>query len=149
MSTHRLNIDLLLNKDKLKIKKDSIFDPIRKKYLQLTPEEFVRQLILIHLMDDCNYSINLINIEKSISVGKRQKRYDLLIYNKSLQPHILVECKSHNETINEKALDQIASYNLKIKAPYLILTNGHSTYCIQIDYANKTYKIIDHIPVNV
>jgi len=146
LSNNRIDIDLLLNKDKLKVKDNLVFDPIRKKYLQLTPEEFVRQLMLSYLVNDCKFSINRINVEKSISVGQRQKRYDLVIFNKDLEPFILVECKSHLEHINEKALDQIATYNLSLKAPYLILTNGHSTYCIEIDHKTNSYRILDHVP---
>lgn len=145
--------DLYKYKSKLKISKiegkTRIYDPIRKKYLILQPEELVRQLYLQYLINEIGLSPKLIQVEKQIKVGDLVKRYDLICYNNHHKPHVLVECKSYNISLDEKVFSQISIYNLALKIPYLVVTNGESVINFKIDFTSKDYKIIDQIDWNI
>ena len=122
-----------------------IFDDIRKKYLRLTPEEWVRQNFVKYLIDEKKYPPSLIVIEKGLKLNELTKRADVLIYKNS-SPILLVECKSPTVKINQNTFDQISRYNLTFKVPYLMVTNGMSHYCCQIDFENNSYHFLDDIP---
>ncbi len=109
--------------------KTSVFDPVRKKWVVLTPEEHVRQYILAHLIEILNYPSALIAVEKGIKVGTMSKRFDIVIYNREHQPWMLVECKAPEVTITEVTLHQLLSYQQTIQCSYWMLTNGHQTFC--------------------
>lgn len=123
-----------------------IFDSIRKKYLQLTPEEWVRQNIIQFLIQEKNYPSSLFSIEKQIKVSNTQKRVDIAIFNKDRQIEVLVECKAPEVKITQKAFDQIARYNLTLSAKYLIVTNGLEHFFAIIDNSSKKYLFLKDIP---
>ena len=128
-------------KTKLVNSKEYLFDELRKKWILSTPEEEVRQQFWKYLHFEKKYPVSLMAIEKTIVINGLNKRFDLLIYDRNGNPNIIVECKSRNVIINESTLDQILSYQYRIGAKYLILTNGKKTYCLEIDLTEKTsYK---------
>lgn len=145
-----LKIDLLKYQSKLDIEYTNnqkyIFGLIRKKYLVLTPEEIVRQLILHYLVEEKGYPKNRIRAEMGLEVNTMIKRCDILVFNKALEPVLLVECKSAKIKIDHKVFDQIAQYNMTLKVPYLLVTNGPVNYCSIINQEEKTFEFLDEIP---
>ncbi|WP_299528302.1 type I restriction enzyme HsdR N-terminal domain-containing protein [uncultured Lutibacter sp.] len=123
-----------------------IFDIIRKKYVSLTPEEWVRQHIIHYLIEEKNYPLSLIGIEKKLTINKLTKRTDILVFNTEGLPHIIVECKAPSININQNAFDQIARYNLKLNANYLIVTNGINHYYCKMDFEKEEYVFLKNIP---
>jgi len=111
--------------------KDQIFDPFRKKWVALTPEEWVRQNILQYLSQVCHYPASLIAIEKSIQLGELTKRFDILIYKQD-KPWMIIECKEANTPISDKTISQLYQYQQVLNAEYLIASNGHETVGAQI-----------------
>lgn len=146
----KLNLGLIAHKENLKISKTgvitTVFDPVRKRHVQLTPEEFVRQLFVQYLIKVKDVEIKKIMVEREIKVGDRKKRFDLVILDKKNDPYILVECKSHNELVNNKVFEQVGHYNLSVKAKYLIITNGMNSYAAEIDFANKDFVFLSEFP---
>jgi len=145
-------IDLNLHKykDQLKIKKEGktvlIFDLIRKKYLVLQPEELVRQLFILHLME-IGYPIEKIQVEKGLNINGLRRRFDIVVYDKAFLPYLLIECKSHTVPISQDTFDQIANYNIELRAPYLMVSNGVQTYCCGLDFENKEINHLDSVPL--
>lgn len=111
--------------------KDQIFDPFRKKWVILTPEEWVRQNMLQYISQVCQYPSSLIAVEKSIQLGELTKRFDILIY-KDDKPWMIIECKEANIEINDKTIAQLYQYQQVLEAQYLIASNGHETVGAQI-----------------
>jgi hypothetical protein len=145
------SIDLLACKDQLKIKQQKgatyIFDPIRKKYLILQPEEFVRQLFIIYLIQEIGINKNLIQVEKMITVNSTSKRFDIVIYDKSMKPYVLIECKSPDAPMNQAVFDQMMVYNIVLSAPFIIGTNGKKTMMAKINHEQKKFDFIDVFPL--
>lgn len=112
--------------------KQQIYDPIRRRYVALTPEEHVRQHTLKMLVEQTLVPAGLIAVEYSIKVNKLDKRCDIVVFDKGGNPLIIVECKAAHVKINEKTLDQAVRYYSALKPEYLILTNGVSLYCFRI-----------------
>lgn len=108
--------------------KEYIFDPVRRKWIFLQPEEWVRQQFLHYLISEKGYPISLISVEKQLKLGQRAKRYDIVVYKQD-KPWMLVEVKQENEAINPASLSQLLSYNTILKAAYLVLTNGREVHC--------------------
>ena len=133
-------ISIPFRKYKFKVKelegKRYIFDEIRKKYILITPEEWVRQNIIHYLVYDLNYNRNRISVEKEFKVNKLKKRFDILIYNENMEVFMLIECKAPTIRIDNKTAKQIFNYNIRFNAQYLVLTNGNETYCLG---KNKTW----------
>jgi type I site-specific restriction endonuclease len=127
-------------------KSPEIFDSIRKKYVQLTPEEWVRQNFVRYLIEEKNYPKSLLAIEKEITVNRLKKRCDVVIYTRDLKPIVVVECKSPSVKINQASFDQASKYNLSLNVKYIIITNGMKHYCCTIDEENKTYIFKEEIP---
>lgn len=123
-----------------------IFDIVRKKYVMLTPEEWVRQHIIHYLIEEKNYPISLIAVEKKVTVNKLTKRTDILVFNAKGLPHIIVECKAPSIQISQDAFDQIARYNLKLEASYLIVSNGLNHFYCYMDTENEKFVFIETIP---
>ncbi|MDR0971369.1 MAG: type I restriction enzyme HsdR N-terminal domain-containing protein [Bacteroidales bacterium] len=119
---------------------------IRKKLVSLTPEERVRQCIISYLINQRNYPQNFIAVEGQIRVGKLNKRFDILVYDRKMQPWLLVECKSPNVRIDQSVLDQISRYNISINAPFFLLSNGIDSLCLKLNTKEKSFIIIDSIP---
>jgi hypothetical protein len=111
--------------------KDQIFDPLRKKWVALTPEEWVRQNILQYLVQVCNYPSTLIAIEKTIQLGELKKRFDILIYKQD-KPWMIIECKEANTSISDKTISQLYQYQQVLAADFLFASNGHETVGAEI-----------------
>ncbi|WP_103865628.1 type I restriction enzyme HsdR N-terminal domain-containing protein [Aquimarina sp. I32.4] len=126
--------------------KVSIFDKIRKKFIILTPEEWVRQHTVHFLIDEKKYPDSLINVEKLIQFNDLNKRYDIIIFNPDGSIFLIVECKSTRIKITQEVFDQIARYNLALNAEYLMITNGLEHYYCQMNYIEKKYTFLKDIP---
>ncbi|MBC5838060.1 type I restriction enzyme HsdR N-terminal domain-containing protein [Flavobacterium muglaense] len=126
--------------------KIAIFDEIRKKFIILTPEEWVRQHVVSFLLAEKNYPKSLINVEKVLKVNGLRKRYDAVVYNPDGTIFILVECKAPEIKISQATFDQIARYNMTMKAQYLMVTNGLNHYFCQMDYENERYQFLPELP---
>jgi len=126
--------------------KVSIFDVIRKKFIILQPEEWVRQHCVHYLMNVKNYPKSLINVEKELNLNGLKKRYDIVIFNPDGSIFLIVECKAHSITINQNTFDQIAQYNMVLNAQYLMVTNGLNHYYCEMDMANEQYAFLMDIP---
>ncbi len=123
-----------------------IFDEIRKKFIVLTPEEWVRQHVIHFLVYQKKYPKSLISVEKMILINGLKKRYDVVVYNTNGQVLILVECKApHMKTVQD-TFDQIARYNMVLDAPFLMVTNGLNHYFCKIDFENECYLFIKNLP---
>jgi hypothetical protein len=118
--------------------KDQIFDPLRKSWVVLTPEEWVRQNFIQYLIQVKNYPSTLIAIEKTIQLGELKKRFDIIVY-KNDNPWLLIECKEANVPITVKTLEQILQYQQVVEADYLVMTNGHTTYGAKIETGKLHY----------
>ncbi len=126
--------------------KKFIFDFIRKKWVLLTPEEWVRQNIISYLIEIKKYPKSHLKIEGSIKINNVTKRYDILTLDKDFKADLIVECKSPTNKISKKVFDQIAIYNLEISSKYLMVTNGIKHYFCQMDYKKRTYLFIPELP---
>jgi hypothetical protein len=126
--------------------KTLIFDNLRKKYMVLTPEEWVRQHFVQFLIEEKKYPTSLIAIEKQLTINNRKKRTDILVFNKEGNHEIIVECKAPKIKITQATFDQIARYNLKLKANYLIVTNGLDHFYCKMDFENESYIFLKDIP---
>ncbi|HLT53492.1 MAG TPA: type I restriction enzyme HsdR N-terminal domain-containing protein [Flavobacteriaceae bacterium] len=124
----------------------AIFDEIRKKFVVLQPEEWVRQHCIHYLIQLKKYPKSLINVEKMLKINNLTKRYDIVIFNPDGSIELIVECKAPNIAITQDTFDQIARYNLVLKANYLMVTNGLNHYYCQMDYDNQSYKFLETIP---
>lgn len=123
-----------------------IFDVIRKKYVLLQPEEWVRQHVLHYLIQIKKYPRSLINVEKQLTVNNLKKRYDVVVYNSDGSINILVECKAPNINLTQASFDQIARYNMQLKANHLMLSNGIEHYYCKMDYDKEKYVFLKEIP---
>jgi hypothetical protein len=126
--------------------KVSIFDAIRKKFIILTPEEWVRQHVVQFLMIEKNYPKSLLNVEKVLQVNGLRKRYDIVVYNSDGTIHILIECKAPEIPISQSTFDQIAQYNMTLQSNYLMVTNGLNHYFCQMDNENEKYQFLTELP---
>ncbi|MEL6924655.1 MAG: type I restriction enzyme HsdR N-terminal domain-containing protein [Bacteroidota bacterium] len=145
-----LQLDLLQHRDNLQLKTESsrkyIFDPIRKKYLVLQPEEFVRQLILQHFLQIQSYNANRISVERSLRVNTLLKRCDILIYDLKMNPWLLVECKAPEVAISQATFDQIARYNMPLRVSYLMVSNGLQSFICEMNYETESWKFLQELP---
>ena len=126
--------------------KASIFDEIRKKFIVLTPEEWVRQHVVQFLLEEKKYPKSLINVEKVLKVNGLRKRYDVVVFNPDGSIFILIECKAPQIKIAQATFDQIARYNMTMKAQFLMVTNGLNHYFCQMDYENEKYEFLKELP---
>jgi len=124
----------------------SIFDSIRKKFILLTPEEWVRQHVIEFLLNEKKYSKSLINVEKVVKVNGMNKRYDVIVFNSDGSIFLLIECKAPEVKIDQKTFDQIARYNLILNAQYLMVTNGLNHYFCEMDFENEKYTFLKELP---
>ena len=108
--------------------KDFIFDPLRKKWLLLTPEEWVRQNFVQYLVQVKNYPADLIAQEKVLQLGELKKRFDILVYDKQHRPWMMIECKAPEVKLNEGVLQQLLRYHISIPVGFLLITNGETSY---------------------
>ena len=146
----RLDLDLLRYKDQLQIRRDDgksfIFDPVRKKWLVLQPEEMVRQLVRCYLTEERGYRKTRLSMERGIQVNSLQRRFDLLAYDAAVEPFLLIECKAPKVKIGPAVFEQAAWYNTQLRVPYLMVTNGMDTYCCAMDYDQRNFTFLDTVP---
>ena len=133
-----------------KLKKNNnktyIFDEIRKKWIFLSPEEWVRQNFVMYIKSK-GYPLSLMNIEKGFSINGVSKRYDIVVFNKIGKVNILVECKSFKQKILNNHFDQIMRYNIELKSTYLVVSNGINHYFLKFDINNRKHEFIDDLPL--
>ena len=110
--------------------KEQIFCEWRRRWVRLTPEEWVRQQLLHRLVEQLGYPASLIAVEQAIRIGEVQKRCDAVIYDHQMKPQMIIECKAETVPLTQKTLDQAIIYNRKLNVPYLMLHNGVQTICI-------------------
>ena len=127
--------------------KTKVFDPIRKIFCALTPEEEVRQKMLYYLVEVKKYPAGLIAVEYSIKVNALPKRCDIVVFNKDAKPKMIVECKAESVAITQKVLDQAIRYYSGLNVDYLVLTNGKTMFCYHIDVQNKKLETLNELPV--
>ena len=141
-----LNLPKINIKSKLVDESIQIFDIVRKKYLLLTPEEWVRQHVVHYLIFHKKYPLGLMQIEKLIKYNSLKTRADILVLDTNSNPLILVECKAPSVSIDKDAFFQIAKYNSSLKAKYLFVTNGLVHYCCEMDYAFGATNYLKEVP---
>lgn len=127
--------------------KTLIFDIIRKKFVVLSPEEWVRQNVVHFLISEKKYPISHINVEKQLNLHGTIKRYDVVVFNSNGSIEIIIECKAPNIRINQNTFDQIARYNFVLNANYLFVTNGLDHYYCKMDFENEKYIFLKNLPL--
>ena len=143
----KLNLPTYSFKIKSIGEKKQIFDEIRKKYVALTPEEWVRQNFIRYLIHEKQFPASLIAIEMALQYNRMKKRGDVVVYDTSGKPVVIVECKAPDVKITQNAFDQVARYNMTLKVKYLVVTNGLIHYCCSMDYEKKSYEFLNEIPL--
>ena len=123
-----------------------IFDPLRKKQVILTPEEWVRQNFIQFLIREKQYPESHIKVEMGLKLYKLSKRSDIVVFGKHGNPLLLVECKAPSVKISQKVFDQIARYNLTLKVDFLIVTNGREHFCCKLNFSEGSYSFLKEIP---
>lgn len=123
-----------------------IFDIIRKRYVALTPEEWVRQHFVHYLINHKEYPAALMANEVQLKLNGTIKRCDTVLYNRDLSPKLVIEYKAPHIEITQQVFDQITRYNMVLKVDYLIVSNGMQHYCCKIDYTNQSYIFLQDIP---
>ncbi len=126
--------------------KVAVFDEIRKKFVVLTPEEWVRQHVVQFLLTDKNYPKSYINVEKVLKINGITKRYDAVVFKPDGSIFLLIECKAPEVPISQNTFDQIARYNMTLKADYLMVTNGLNHYFCRMDFENEQYQFLRELP---
>jgi len=127
--------------------KKRVFDFIRRRYVALTPEEWVRQHFVHFLADEKDYPPSLMANEVQLKLNGMSRRCDTVVYDRSLTPRVIVEYKAPTVEITQKVFDQICRYNLVLRVDYLIVSNGLSHYCCRVDYASQGYSFLPDIPM--
>ena len=143
---HRLNLPAFDYKIQSSKTGYHIFDVVRKKYVRLTPEEWVRQHFLHYLTDHLAYPQSLVRLERGVRYNRLQHRPDIVVYNRLASPLMIVECKAPHVTLNHDVWGQMARYNAYFSAPILVATNGLQHYCWQLDHAQGNHKLLPDIP---
>ena len=124
-----------------------ILDPVRRKYVKLTPEEWVRQNFIQYLVNEGKYPVGLMGVEVMFNLNKLKRRVDILIHNRSGQPVMIVECKEPDVKIDDKVFDQIVSYNMGLRVPYIVVTNGIEHYACKIDHEQGKWEFLLVLPL--
>ncbi|CEA15794.1 hypothetical protein ING2E5B_1041 [Fermentimonas caenicola] len=133
-----------------KIRKNSngleIFDPLRRKYIALTPEEWVRQHFVNYLINYKNYPASLMANEAGIKLNSLTRRCDTVVYNNQLVPLMIIEYKESKVQITQNVFDQVVRYNTVLKVPYIVVSNGISHYCCRMNYEDQSFEYLTDIP---
>jgi hypothetical protein len=124
-----------------------ILDPLRRKFVSLTPEEWVRQNFIQYLINEGKYPAGLLGVEVLFRYNRLKRRVDILVHNRLGEPVMIVECKSPDVKIDEKVFDQIVCYNMKYKVPYIVVTNGIVNYACKVDHQENKYEFLLVIPL--
>lgn len=125
---------------------EMIFDPFRKKYVVLTPEEWVRQNFLNYLVKSLEYPGTLMSIEKEMHLGELRKRCDIVVYSREAVPWMIVECKEMGVPLGMPVLEQIVRYNMALPVPYLVITNGSNTWCCKLNTEEGNWVFENALP---
>lgn len=145
-----LELDLSAYQDRLRVKEEQgkrlIWDGIRRKWLVLQPEEWVRQLMVHHLIDGLGYNRHRIKLEMGLTIHRVYRRCDILVYDEDVNPFLLVECKAPSIPVSEAVFRQIAHYNMALQVPYLWVGNGPVNYCCAIDFAQEDFSFLSDLP---
>lgn len=141
-----LNLPTYLFRIKLKEGKRIIFDSWRRKWVSLTPEEWVRQNFARFLTEEKHFPSARLGIEYSLNLNQQNFRADIVVFGKNGEPVMITECKAPEVKISQQVFDQIVRYNMKLQVKYLIVTNGMSHYCCVIDRVHFTYSFLEEIP---
>ena len=142
----QLNLPNAALKTKLVEGTTQVFDAVRKKYLVLTPEEWVRQHFIHYLNKEKNYPLGLMGVEQMVKYNTMQTRADIVLYTADGKPNVIVECKSPKVKITQDAFNQIAKYNFKLKVDFLVVTNGLQHFCCAMDYENNKITFLEAVP---
>lgn len=124
-----------------------VLDPVRRRWVALTPEEGVRQLTIGMLHERYGYPLELMQVEGTITVNGQSRRCDIVVYDTSGRPRIIVECKRPDVPITQKVCDQACRYNTVLQVPLLLLTNGRQQITIEIDYRQRSLRQLPHLPL--
>ena len=143
---YSLNLPSYPIKIKEKGEKQLIFDFLRRKYVALTPEEWVRQHFVHFLVEHKGYPQALLANEVELKVGEKKLRCDTLLYNRDLKPRMIIEYKAPTIQLQQKTFDQISAYNLLLKVDYLVISNGLQHYCCKMDYTQQRYSFLEQLP---
>ncbi len=141
-----LNLPTYSFKIKSELQRKLIFDSIRKKYIVLTPEEWVRQNFIRYLIEEKGYPASLIAVEKKVNVNLLPQRSDIVLYNSNANPVMIVECKSAKIKITQDVFNQVARYNMKLRVPFLVVSNRLRHFCCYMDYEKKSFRFLEDIP---
>jgi type I site-specific restriction endonuclease len=142
----KLNLPEYSVKTRIVKGQQQIFDEIRMKYVALIPEEWVRQHFIKYLLNDRKFPKGLLAIEHPITINNVNHRADIVVFNSEGKPLVVVECKAPEVAINQSVIQQISRYNILLKAPILILTNGLVHFCVRIDFEKSSSIPLDSIP---
>ncbi len=127
--------------------KTMVYDVLRKKHVLLTPEEEVRQKLLIYLLQAKKVPAGLIAIERGLKINGMMKRFDLVIYNQSGEPHLAIECKAPSVALTQNTLQQLATYNLHLKAEFLMVSNGLKHLICHVNFETREINFLDSLPI--
>lgn len=145
-----LQLDFLQFQPKLRLTRSGdktfVFDPIRRKDVALIPEELLRQLVLLYLLEIKNYPANRIRVEAGFTLNGLQKRSDIIVFDAAIKPWLLVECKSPKVPLTQATFEQAARYNLQWQAPFLAVTNGLATFCCALDFEKQGFEYLSELP---
>ena len=147
MNLPQLNLPIAALKTKLVEGTTQVFDQVRKKYLVLTPEEWVRQHFIHYLNQEKNYPLGLMGVEKMVKYNSMKTRADIVLYTTDGKPNMIVECKAPDVEITQDTFNQIARYNFKLRVEFLVVTNGMKYYCCKMDYKTNDITFLKEIPV--
>lgn len=142
----KLNLPEYTFRFKKEGEKALIFDAIRRKYVVVTPEEWVRQNFIQYLKEEKKYPGGLMAVEKQIFVNEQQRRFDLLVYNRSGQPHLIAEFKAPQVKISQDTFDQVVRYNMALRVKWVVVSNGLQHFVCEIDYEKNSYRFWPEIP---
>ncbi|WP_167606294.1 type I restriction enzyme HsdR N-terminal domain-containing protein [Maribellus sediminis] len=126
--------------------KQLIFDSIRKKFVALTPEEWVRQNFVQFLKQEKHFPESLMAVEKQIMVNSNPRRFDLLVYSRKGQPHLIAEFKAPGVKITQETFDQVVRYNMALRVERVVVSNGMQHFACEIDYSTNSYSFLREIP---
>lgn len=136
--------DFLIRRD---MQSSEIFDAVRKKYVALTPEEWVRQHTCRYLSEELGYPAGLMALEYGLQYNEQKKRCDIVLFSRERKPLMIVECKAPSVSISEKTFEQIARYNFTLRVPYLLVTNGMNNYCCKISFETQSFQFLEKVPL--
>ncbi len=122
-----------------------LFDPVRRRNVRVNPEEVVRQLWILYMLDVLHINSKLIAVERSVKINGTKRRFDLMIFNKSTDPILLAEFKAPGVIINQAVFDQIGHYNMQLNVPYSLVSNGSQHYCFTVDEEEKGFVFLTEL----